>query len=208
MQTVFFDIETEGLPKAELLKNAPEFKAASNLKDPIKVRESIAQKQQDYLDEAALSAITGRVLCVGIIHKGNFSVIHNDDEARLLADFWDFATDEKQLARRMVGFNTHAFDLPFLIRRSWKLDVQVPEGIRRGRYFNDNQVDLRVEWQCGDRQAHGSLDAVSRHLGIGQKNGDGAEFAALWHTNRAQALAYLENDVRLVEKAARKMGIV
>ena len=208
MQTIFYDIETEGLPKAELLKNAPEFKAAGNLKDPLKIAESIRQRQQDYLDEAALSATTGRVLCVGIVHDGSFSVIQNDNEARLLADFWAFATDDEGLARRMVGFNTHGFDLPFLIRRSWKLDVQIPSGIRRGRYFNDNQIDLRVEWQLGDKQAHGSLDVVSRHLGIGQKTGDGAEFAALWRTDRAKALAYLENDVRLVEKAARKMGVV
>ena len=47
----------------------------------------------------------------------------------------------------MVGFNSNQFDLPFLIRRSWKHNVAVPMGIRRGRYWSDQVLDLRDVWQ-------------------------------------------------------------
>ena len=66
---------------------------------------------------------------------------------------------------QLVGFNIYPFDLPFLFRRSWKHRVEVPFGIRRGRYWADEMVDLRDGWQLGDRQARGSLDSIAKHLG-------------------------------------------
>jgi uncharacterized protein YprB with RNaseH-like and TPR domain len=205
--TVFFDIETAGLPAEEILRNAPEFKAAGNLKDPVKIKQSIEDKRQAYVEDAALSAITGRVLVIGVIVGGVFKALHEEKEKDLLELFWSMAADSKGLTTRMVGFNTHLFDLPFLVRRSWKLRVQIPSGIRCGRYWTDDQIDLRNVWQLGDRQAEGSLDAISRHFGVGEKNGSGKDFAALWRTDKAAALKYLENDLRLLEKVAATMGI-
>jgi hypothetical protein len=107
----------------------------------------------------------------------------------------------------LIGFNIFNFDLPFLIRRSWKHRVPVPFGLRRGRYWNDRFVDLRECWQLGDRQARGSLDSIARHLGVGAKNGEGKAFAELWQTDRQQAEAYLRNDVELTAKVAHALGI-
>jgi uncharacterized protein YprB with RNaseH-like and TPR domain len=109
---------------------------------------------------------------------------------------------------RLAGFNIFQFDLPFLIRRSWKHRVPVPLGLRRGRYWNDELIDLREVWQVGDRMARGSLDAIAKHLGVGEKNGDGAEFAKLWATDRTRALAYLQNDVGLTARVAGALGMV
>lgn len=67
-------------------------------------------------------------------------------------------------------------------------------------------VDLREVWQLGDRQARGSLDSIARHLGVGQKNSDGAAFAALWQSDREKALAYLKNDLELTLKVAEALG--
>lgn len=206
--TVIFDIETSGFPAADLLKNAPEFKAAGNLKDPIKIAQSIQDKRDAYLADAALSAITGRVLCIGIIMAGQFHVLANDNEAEMLRAFWALTKDAKGLNNRMIGFNIHLFDLPFLIRRSWKLGVTIPTGLRRGRYWNDDLIDLRNEWQLGDRQAEGSLDTIARHFGIGEKRGNGADFAALWLADKAKATEYLENDLNLTLKVAKVFGIV
>jgi uncharacterized protein YprB with RNaseH-like and TPR domain len=106
----------------------------------------------------------------------------------------------------MVGFNCWAFDLPFLIRRSWKHRIPVPLGIRRGRYWSDQMVDLRDAWQLGDRQARGSLESIARHLGVGAKNGSGAEFAKLWRSDRAKAVEYLRNDLELTACIAETLG--
>lgn len=107
----------------------------------------------------------------------------------------------------MVGFNICSFDLPFLIRRSWKHGVPVPFGIRRGRYWGEQVIDLRELWQLGDRQARGSLDAIARHLGVGAKNGDGKEFAALWQRDRPKAEAYLRNDLDMTARVAGALGV-
>ena len=68
-------------------------------------------------------------------------------------------------------------------------------------------VDLREAWQLGDRMAKGSLDSIAKHLGVGQKNGDGKAFAELWRSNRKQAEAYLRNDLELTAKVAHALGI-
>jgi len=108
----------------------------------------------------------------------------------------------------LIGFNICNFDLPFLYRRSWKHRIAVPFGIRRGRYWSDQVVDLRDAWQLGDRQARGSLDSIARHLGVGAKNGDGKAFAELWQSDRKSAEAYLRNDIELTAKVADVLGIV
>jgi hypothetical protein len=68
-------------------------------------------------------------------------------------------------------------------------------------------IDLRDIWQLGDRQARGSLDSISKHLGVGAKNGEGKDFARLWQTDRKQAEAYLQNDLVLTAKVADALGI-
>jgi DNA polymerase elongation subunit (family B) len=95
-----------------------------------------------------------------------------------------------------------SFDLPFLIKRSWKHRITVPYWIRHGRYWNDLIVDLREVWQLGDNRAHGSLGAISRHLGLGEKTGNGADFANLWKTNRQAAIDYCLQDVKLTQQVA------
>lgn len=217
MKTMFFDIETGPLPEAELLQMVPSFNPADvkvgNLKDPEKIAakrsEAEADHRHQFIERAALDPLTGRVLAVGLMSdQGEFRVVGHDDEATLLREFWAACRDEKSQSNRMIGFNTHAFDLPFLIRRSFKHRVAIPPGIRRGRYWGEESVDLREEWQLGDRQAKGSLDTIARHLGVGQKNGRGDEFARLWTEDRVKAVDYLRRDVELTARIAEVLGFV
>jgi hypothetical protein len=142
------------------------------------------------------------------MENGRFFIIGHDDEARTLREFWAAMRGDMGRLNPLVGFNIFNFDLPFLIRRSWKHRVPVPSGIRRGRYWSDQLVDLRDAWQLGDRQARGSLDAVAKHLGVGAKNGEGKAFAELWQSDRQKAEAYLRNDIELTAKVADALGIV
>ena len=217
MNTIIFDIETGPLPESELAALLPPFDPAEvktgNIKDPdkiaAKVAEAEANHRQEFIERAALDPLTGRVVAVGLLYpdSGEFHVIGHEDEAATLREFWDVCRGEQGRIHQLVGFNTHLFDLPFLIRRSWKHRVPVPFGIRRGRYWADEMLDLRDGWQLGDRQARGSLDAIAKHLGVGAKNGDGKAFAELWASDRAQAVAYLRNDVQLTAKVAEVLGV-
>jgi Predicted 3''-5'' exonuclease related to the exonuclease domain of PolB. len=201
--SLYFDIETSPLPEAELQAVMPKFEAPSNYKDEAKIKAVIEEKKKAWLEDAALDPITGRVLCVGLLLGGKFTILDNPEESQLLGEFWGRCVIP---GRRLIGFNILLFDLPFLIRRSWKHNI-LPLGIRKGRYWNDDLVDLRELWQMGDRQAHGGLDLIAKHLGLGAKSGNGKDFAKLWATDKSKAIAYLENDLRLTAAIAQRMGI-
>jgi hypothetical protein len=70
-------------------------------------------------------------------------------EALLLGDVQLIAPSLSKFDRYTK--QVQVFDLPFLFRRSWKHRVSVPFGLRRGRYWGDQLIDLRAAWQLGDR---------------------------------------------------------
>jgi DNA polymerase elongation subunit (family B) len=214
MNYLVFDIETAPLDAVELESMIPAFDESEvktgNIKDPTKIQEKIESERQkhrqQFIDDAALDATTGKVLAIGVSLKGEKIILHGE-ERDILKKFWDMA-QEQVGSGFLIGFNCNSFDLPFLYRRSWKHGIATAAGLRRGRYFADCVVDLREVWQLGDRQARGSLATVSKHLGIGEKSGDGAQFAKLWETDRAAAEKYMLNDIELTEKMAKKFSII
>jgi hypothetical protein len=229
LTTLTVDIETGPLPEPELLAMLPPFDPkevkCGNLKDPAKIAEKIAEAEanhlRDFTERAALDPLTGRILAIGVLGfdpRGELGpdwtapikgeIFGAEDEAAMLREFWGMVvSDDHGRLNHIVGFNLCLFDLPFLFRRSWKHGITPPAGLRRGRYWGDNVVDLRDLWQLGDRQARGSLDAIARHLGVGAKTGNGAEFAALWKRDQDAAIEYLKNDLQLTAAIAGRLGV-
>ena len=205
---IYFDIETGPLPLSELV--IPPFDPSQvklgNIKNPDIIAEKIQRAEEnhvsDYIRNAALDAISGQVLAIGYrIEHEQPAVLcaDTDGEKAMLVQFWALL-DSFERKPQLIGFNTKPFDLPFLIKRSWKHRVTVPYWLRNGRYWNDLIVDLRDPWQLGDSRAHGSLNAICRHLGLGEKTGSGADFHRLWQTDRQAAIAYAIQDVELTAK--------
>lgn len=208
MTSIVFDIETGPLPDIKLDALMPDFEPAANLKDPEKIAADLAKKRIKFKEDAALSPLSGRVLAVGFLpdHGDPPLILADDDEGLLLASVWNhFRTAGGSRRPTFVGFNIHGFDLPFLVKRSWVNGVDIPPNVRQGRYWADWLVDLRETWQLGDRQAHGSLDTICRALGLGEKNGSGADFPRLWKEEREQAVKYLLNDLTLTAKLAARL---
>ena len=204
MSKFVFDIETGPAPDSELALVKPKFKGPSNYKDPTKIAEAIASAEADWKEKAALSAVTGRVLCIGILAGTTFEFLHGD-ETKLLGAFWEAWRDQ---GRVWVGWSCKSFDFPFLIRRSWALKVPVPADVFQGRYFDTRLVDLMDIWNCGNREQRESLDTVCKMLGLGAKNGSGADFARLWIEDNDAAMDYLRNDLRLTAALADRIGIL
>lgn len=200
-----FDIETSALPADKLAAIKPVFQAAKNLRDQQKIAEDIASKEQEWIERAALDATTGRVLCIGMDSGAVDIVGDGADEPLILERFWNWLELKLNRSETVVGFCIFNFDLPFLVRRSWSLDVEVPTTLRRGRYWNDLLVDLADVWKLGNYEQRISLDTLAKTLGLGQKNGNGAEFATLWETDRAKALAYLANDLTMTRRCAERL---
>lgn len=203
---VYFDIETGPLPEEQIRPLMPDFDAPANIKDPEKITAAIIAKEIKWLEQAALSAITGEVLCIGYLVNESMFKFQVGAEKDILTSFWNTAMETITSGKIVVGFCCKMFDLPFLVRRSWAQGVSVPKCIWNGRYFCDQIVDIAEKWECGVRGGdHISLDQLSKFLGVGQKNGNGKDFAALWHDNREQALLYLKNDLILTKNAHQRL---
>lgn len=201
---VFFDIETSALPDSEIAGMVPEFSAPKNYRSEDKIAEYIRLERDTWMSRAALSAETGCVLAIGLRESGVNTIIAESEEAATLAKFWTVL--EAKAADHWIGFNIAAFDLPFLIRRSWHHGVTVPQGVMPGGRMNHGIfTDLMQEWQCGERHERISLDRLARFCGLRGKNGSGKEFSRLWATERKLAIAYLENDLLLTEQIAARL---
>ena len=209
MNTITFDIETGPATEAELKAiyeppDEAEIKTG-NIKDPEKIAAKIAEARTEhwleFTETAALSAMTGQLLAIGFKSNkvGIVTIILGETERAMLDGFWQLWNENQ--TTQFIGFNIFLFDLPFMIRRSWALGVDVPGDLRtQNRYWNNRFVDCRDYWQLGDRQARGSLARIGRFLGLPHtKNGSGKDFAALLATDREKALEYLRNDVLLTE---------
>jgi len=206
-----FDIETGPGPLAEIEHLLPAFEPPGNIKDPVKIEERRKEHRSRAIADAALSSMTGRVLAVGIKDNDGETVILDGggDEWQLIRDTWHHLGKDRDDLRLpfVVGFNCTQFDLPFLMQRTWILGLSVPSWIRSGRWWDRRIIDLRDLWQSGNRETRGSLDAIARACAIGAKNGDGAQFADLWTSDRAKAIEYLKNDIRLTEALAVRLGV-
>ena len=230
---IVFDIETGPLPLEHLQQSMPPFDESEvkvgNLKDPEKISTKIAEArashERDYIERAALSPLTGAILVIGYHSTDTGKTVLDagehggGGEAELLSNFWrryDLCRREK---RPLVGHNIAGFDVPFIVRRSWMLDVPVPATVfDRGRYLDGLVfVDTMALWQCGTRDQWVKLDVLSKAFGGGEKPvGDdgeqitGGQFAELWKNpeTRAKAEAYLVNDLQMTATVAGRMGLL
>jgi hypothetical protein len=201
-----FDCETGPASEDVLATVKPVFVANKTLKDPEKIAADLAAKELDWREKAALDATTGMVLCIPVADGlASIDVIHAGDEKANIERFWNWL--ELRLARSepVVGFNIFGFDLPFLYRRSWILGVEIPRMIRKGRYWHEDLIDLMDVWKLGNYDQRISLDMLAKSLGLGEKTGNGADFAALWASDREKAISYAKTDVELTRKCAERM---
>lgn len=212
---IYFDIETAPLDEEYLRAIAPEIKAPSNYKNQESIDKYVLAKFAEWIESAALSATTGRVVAVGIARDDNEPelLMSSDaaDEYDIITFFWQAITDERGvIINDIIGHNSNRFDLPFLIRRSWILGLHVPPTVltrSRGRlYLNEHFKDTMDAWACGTLDKI-SLDSMAKSFGLGAKNGDGALFYKTLLEDKGAAAKYLINDVRMTRACAVRMGL-
>ena len=208
---IFFDIETGPLPRAEVECFMPNFDAPSNYKDAEKIAAYISEKESAWLKKAALSSTTGKVLAIGYCTSDSDVSIIEGDETEILTAFWNTVTYHGAFLQKLVGFNSNEFDIPFLVRRSWKLGIKVPSSLfkmSRGRvYLNESCIDMLDYWSFGTRDSI-KLNDMAKFLGVGEKNGSGDDFAKTYESDRNAALSYLRNDVLLTLRCAKALQFI
>lgn len=208
IQQSSLDIETAAQPLELIGHLKPKFAAPGNFKDPLKIAENIAAQERKWVEDAALSPLTGRILVIGVKPFGKEPIILEGDEITILQQFWQMVGYASEF-EQWYGHNIHGFDLPFIIKRSWLHSIPVPlYSVMSGRYINDRRfIDTMVGFQCGDRQSqYVSLDTVAKFFGFPGKTEDlGSQFAEVYATDRPRAIAYHVRDLELVEGIAGRM---
>ena len=209
-----FDIETApDFAAAEKLWKAP-----SRLKDPAK----IADAKAEYLAEAALSPLTGRIVIIGLIGIEAMPEYLEGPEKAIIEAFWDIFAANHYAAHRFCFWsgagNAGHFDIDYLVTRSRILGIPVPATVRNGRFYGSRIVDLASEFLLNRTGEYLSLTNAGEifHLydegvtpACTRKRPDdaitGAGFAMAYANGatRQAALDYLANDLHLVYHLAR-----
>lgn len=228
---IVFDIETGPLPLAELRASLPPFDEeevkVGNLKDPDKIKAKIEEArvahEEQFIARAALSPLTGRIICIGYLSTDKGATVidagekDGGGEGEILMNFWRRYGLCRRDKRLLVGHNLVGFDIPFIVRRSWLLGVDVAATVfERGRYLDSlTFADTMQLWSCGTRDPWIKLETLSKAFGGGGKpigedgeKVDGAMFADLWRLDRAKAEAYLRNDLEMTARVAQRMGLI
>lgn len=208
---IVVDIETAGLANAaDYLEPV---QADKRLKDPAKIAQDIAEKEQARLDRLALDWNVGYVAVLGwwTAETGLQAYACKDEltEIASIAHFWRAAQH-----RTIVGFNIKAFDLRYLVQRSRFLGITHPsldfsKYSRKG--ISDLYLDLTFNEGHFDQGAmRRTLGAFCKRFGIPCDNTvKGSDIAALLAKGDWDgAVAHCLDDVCCTAMLAQRLGVV
>lgn len=205
MKSILLKIGTESLPKDEILYLMPEFSAPANYKDAEKIQTWKAKKQEEWLLDAPMSALSGKILAFAYKPDGDDCKVESDEnESELLKKFWELYRANGDC--QFVGYDARNFDIPFLVRRSWKNKVVVPN-ILNGKFLNWKFVDLAQVWNCGSVERV-SLGTLAKFFGIENTMPEKATFFALWKANPDSAKKFLCDSLELTQAIGEAMGVL
>lgn len=218
---IALDIETMADAERVAAMPEPEVKLG-NLVDPVKIRAKKDEAKAEQLASAALSPMTGRVICAGMVFgmpsdRNNAIVlpaVNDATEFKLLQFVFDTISDPEC---RLITFNGAQFDLPFIYRRAMMLGVEPkhfgapPLTTWTKRYGNDRHIDLLPAWCGSDSTAAfkgNSLGAVAQAiLGETREEEEYEKFPEMMQTAEGRAhieaacLHHTELTYRIYERA-------
>ena len=209
LDPIIFDIET-GPSNDHLLMESlkPDFTAPSNWKDPAKIEKYIAEKEEEWLEKAALNPLTGGIVAFGFRFKGtNYSILGGGSpppEVHILQGIKELAQRAGQ--RPWVGHNIKDFDLPFICRRMLKWGFSLPLGWRNDRWWSSFFEDTKEMWSFGKFGDFISLDRLAKFFGQEGKLGkSGKDFSMRLLVDPDEAYAYVAKDLELSEYVYKRL---
>jgi len=221
MKSLYYDIETCALPIEDLRKIMPEFDEnevkTGNIKDPEKIRAKIEEAREgheaNFIDRAALKAISGCVVAVTFAEDDAPPQMKVGDELALIRHFRDRCNTAIHLGANIYSWNGAGFDIPFMLQRGAVHNLGLHGKFMscfKGRFsVNERFIDAMQVWIAayGGDKTGSSLNTVSKALGIGQKTGSGKDFAALLKSDPKKAEEYALMDCVLLRDIVTRMGI-
>lgn len=201
-----FDIETAA-DESVIPLLAP-MEPDSRLKDPEKIKASVAERTAARLSKLALDPDCCRIVAVGCTDAEGVIAVNacEDEEAEKYAIgfLWN---QWAIVGHRPVGFNCVGFDLPVLIQRSRILRVAYPRVTIR-KYGSPDCDDLMLDLSFGGLTDYHSLDFYCRRLALDvpEDYTSGKDIAALVASGDWQAVeAHCRADVARTYALAQRI---
>ncbi len=150
------DIETiPHIPAGVLEIMMADVHAPKNYKDPAKIADYIAKEREAIVARAALSPLTGRIVCAGVATASQgsnwepeiFLAREAEEESTLLTSLLahlDQVAGDSPIT--FITYNGKGFDMPYLAARSMIHGVVPPD-----------TGDHRLLWPCGFAKGHVDL---------------------------------------------------
>ena len=189
--------------------------------------EDIAAEEERCYQLGALSAATGKVLCIALhvgpipgldiegVQLGESEVVFGIDEAgneqserQTLSGFLNFMNGFDPEVDEIVGHNIIGFDLPFVFQRCLAHCLSAPPFVDLSEYKVRGVFDTMHHWWLGAKRFI-SLDDVAWALGLESSKTaevEGSKVFELYTAGRlAEIREYNLNDVRLTRKVYERM---
>ena len=189
--------------------------------------EDIAAEEERCYALGALSAASGRVLCIAL-HAGAIPGLefpglgpeasehvfgidrygYEEDEKKALQDFINFMKNFDPDCDELVGHNIIGFDLPFIFQRCLAHSLQARPFVNLSDYTPRGVFDTMHRWWLGAKRFV-SLDDVAWALGIASSKTTEVEGSKVFDLYQAGKLdlirEYNLNDVRVTRKVYERM---
>lgn len=133
------------------------------------------------IETTGLDPFTDRIVAIGVKRGRDVRIFTDEEESKILRDFYDYILDEKDPLRTqvLVGYNIQNFDIPFITARTLKWGYLVEAGLLRRIYRADLMAIVTRYLNTKNRNL--SLRAVAEFFDI-EINDDisGADVPRLW----------------------------
>jgi DNA polymerase elongation subunit (family B) len=143
---IAFDIET--IPNVDKILSLPEPEVLiGNIKDTFKIENKIKQSKEKQIERMALNPFYGRICSFAIWGEMVREVrvmdkISNANEIEIIRDALGYLQTSSINYPSIVTFNGMEFDFPFLFKRAWILDIEIPNGCPSVKYFTKRYSDV------------------------------------------------------------------
>ena len=208
MIDIAIDIETVPSISADQLRAEIAETKLGNARDPDKIKARLAEAESKARERAALSPLTGRVVCVSYAGRtveawDEPRSICGDDEKELLVEVGRLLSG---VVGRWYSFNGRRFDLPFIVARMaihGLCGLSIPWPIDVARHRHVDVLDSLGGSGSLERWAMAMLGAEARKHGNWRDVAMWAEIGG-W----GQIKKYCERDVRLLCGIADRLEAV
>lgn len=169
------------------------------------------------VDEAysrgALSPVTGKIICIGLVTDTHEQVFVSDDEREVIKLAYEWISTLGEPVT-LIGHAIQNFDLPYLRCRSIVHGLRPPVAVAkawRAKPWDESVGDTMTLWSH-DRDKRISLDKLCRLLGIPSPKADGIDGSAVYGLYKAGKLTeigeYCLRDCRAALEAYKRIHAV